>query len=131
MKCPVCGTAGTVHETRNVTRQYKGVRRVFKDVTGTFCDACGEITFDAQEGQDYFEQVAAFMKEVNASAVDPGFISGVRKKLRLDQREAGKIFGGGDNAFSRYENGKTQPPVALVKLLKLLDQHPELLREVR
>jgi hypothetical protein len=42
------------------------------------------------------------------------------QKFDLDQREAGEIFGGGVNAFSRYENGKTTPPVALVKLLKLL-----------
>lgn len=40
-------------------------------------------------------------------------------------------FGSGVNAFSRYENGKTEPPLALVKLLKLLDRHPELLNEVR
>ncbi len=39
--------------------------------------------------------------------------------------------GGGVNAFSRYENGKTKPPLALVKLFKLLDRHPELLNEVR
>ena len=40
-------------------------------------------------------------------------------------------FGGGVNAFSRYENGKTKPPLALVKLLKVLDRHPDLLSEVR
>jgi len=34
-------------------------------------------------------------------------------------------------AFSRYENGKTKPPLALVKLLKVLDRHPELLKVVR
>ena len=28
------------------------------------------------------------------------------------------------NAFSRYENGKTKPPLAPVKLLKVLDRHP-------
>ena len=28
--------------------------------------------------------------------------------------------------FSRYENGKTKPPLALVKLLKVLDRHPNL-----
>ena len=38
---------------------------------------------------------------------------------------------GGVNAFSRYENGKTKPPLALVKLLKVLDWHPDLLSEVR
>jgi HTH-type transcriptional regulator / antitoxin MqsA len=68
---------------------------------------------------------------VNASIVDPGFIASVRRKLALDQREAAEIFGGGVNAFSRYETGKTKPPLALVKLLKLLERHPELLTEVR
>ncbi len=67
----------------------------------------------------------------NASIVDPEFIASVRKKLALDQREAAELFGGGVNAFSRYENGKTKPPLALVKLLKILDRHPDLLNEVR
>ncbi|MNT62404.1 Antitoxin MqsA [compost metagenome] len=55
----------------------------------------------------------------------------MRRKLELDQREAGEIFGGGVNAFSRYETGRTKPPLALVKLLKLLDRHPNLLEEIR
>lgn len=71
-----------------------------------------------------------FNKEVNASIVDPAFIAGVQKKLRLDQREAAASFGGG-NAFSRYENGKTKPRLALVKLLKVLAHHPELLDEIK
>ena len=73
----------------------------------------------------------AFSKQVNASIFDPDFILNVRKKLDLDQREAAKIFGGGVNAFSRYETGKTKPPLALVKLLKVLDRHPDLLAEVK
>ena len=73
----------------------------------------------------------AFSRQVNASVVDPGFITNVRKKLKLDQREAAEIFGGGVNAFSRYENGKTRPPLALIKLFKLLDRHPDLLDEIR
>ena len=63
--------------------------------------------------------------------MDPEFIIGVRKKLALDQREAAEIFGGGVNAFSRYENGKTKPPLALVKLLKVLERHPDLRAEIR
>ena len=70
-------------------------------------------------------------KQVNAAIVDPAFIVTVRKKLNLDQRQAAEIFGGGINAFSRYENGKTKPPVALIKLLKLLDRHPNLIDEIR
>jgi len=43
----------------------------------------------------------------------------------------GEIFSGRVNPFSRYENDKTKPPLALVKLLKALDRHPDLLNEVR
>lgn len=77
------------------------------------------------------EWMQEFNKQVNASIVDPGFITKVRKKLALDQREAAEIFGGGVNAFSCYENSKTHPPLALVKVLKVLDRHPELLNEIR
>jgi HTH-type transcriptional regulator/antitoxin MqsA len=76
-------------------------------------------------------EMRAFSKQINAAIVDPDFIVSVRRKLALDQREAAEIFGGGVNAFSRYENGKTRPPLALVKLLKVLDRHPELLTEIR
>lgn len=65
-----------------------------------------------------------FNKQVNTSIVDSWFIADVRKKLTLDQREAAEIFGGGVNTFSHYENGKTKPPLTLIKLLKVLDRHP-------
>ena len=55
----------------------------------------------------------------------------MRKNFLLDQHEADEIFGGGVNAFSRCENGKTKPPLALVKLLKVLDRHPDLLDEIK
>ncbi len=55
----------------------------------------------------------------------------VRKKLALDQPKVIEIFGGGVNAFSRYEKGKTKPPLAMVKLLKVLDRHPDLISEIK
>jgi HTH-type transcriptional regulator/antitoxin MqsA len=131
MKCPSCGTAKLVHDTRDMRYTYKGESTVLRQVTGEFCPACDESVLDAAESRRTMNLMLAFNKEVNGSIVDPAFIAGVRKKLDLDQREAGEIFGGGVNAFSRYENGKTRPPLALVKLLKLLDRHPELLNEVR
>lgn len=131
MQCPVCGTAELVHDTRDVSFIYKGETTIIPAVTGDFCPACAESVLDLTESRRMSEQVGDFMKQVNAAIVDPGFIAGVREKLALDQREAAALFGGGVNAFSRYENGKTKPPLALVKLLKVLDRHPELLDEVR
>jgi len=131
MKCPCCGGADLVRDTRDLERNYKGVSTRLRDVQGDYCPSCGEGVLDASECHRVSDLMADFRRQVNAGLVDPHFIAGVRRKLNLDQREAAAIFGGGVNAFSRYETGKAKPPVALVKLLKVLDRHPELLDEVR
>ncbi|MAF04724.1 MULTISPECIES: type II toxin-antitoxin system MqsA family antitoxin [Herbaspirillum] len=131
MKCPVCGAAELIHDTRDLPYIYKGESTVIAAVTGDYCPACAESILDAAESERVMREMRAFSKQVNAAIVDPVYITTVRKKLRLDQREAAEIFGGGINAFSRYENGKTKPPLSLVKLFKLLDRHPDLLNEVR
>jgi len=131
MKCPVCGAAKLIHDTRDLPYTYKGETTVIQAVSGDFCPACAESILEPEESERVMKEMRDFARQVNAAIVDPQFIAGVRKKLKLDQREAAELFGGGVNAFSRYENGKTKPPLALVKLLKVLDQHPELLNEVR
>lgn len=55
------------------------------------------------------------------------FIRSARLKLGLTQKQAGEIFGGGVNAFSRYERGITRPPRSLLALLRILEANPELL----
>ena len=131
MKCPSCAAAELLHDTRDMPYTYKGEATIIPAVTGDFCPACGECVLDLPESIRTSAAMLDFNKQVNASIVDPGFIANVRKKLALDQREAAEIFGGGVNAFSRYENGKTKPSLALVKLLRVLDRHPDLLDEVR
>ena len=130
-KCPVCGAAELIHDTRDLPYTYKGETTAIRRVTGEFCPACEESILDGAESDRVMREMQTFSKQVNADLVDPAFIVKVRKKLALDQREAAEIFGGGVNAFSRYENGKTKPPLALVKLLQVLDRHPELLKEVK
>lgn len=131
MRCPICAAGELVHDTCDLPYTYKGEQTSIAGVQGDFCPACGEAILDSAEASRVSKAMLDFNKQVNATIVDPEFIVRVRKKLSLDQREAGEIFGGGVNAFSRYENGKTRPPLALVKLLKVLDRHPELLQEVR
>jgi HTH-type transcriptional regulator / antitoxin MqsA len=131
MRCPICAGAELVHVTRDIPYTYKGASTVIQSVTGDFCPACGQAVLEKSESVKISALMLEFNKQVNASIVDPAFIASVRKKLTLDQREAGEIFGGGANAFSRYERGKTKPPVALVKLFKVLDRHPDLLAEIK
>lgn len=131
MRCPICPAVELERDTRDLPYTYKGETTTIPAVVGVYCPACGESVLDAAESARVSAAMLAFNREVNAGIVDPTFIASVRKKLALDQREAAEIFGGGINAFSRYENGKTKPPLALIKLFKVLDRHPELLDEIR
>jgi len=131
MKCPECGGADLVKGRRDLPYTYRGESTIFEDVEGQWCPACGEGVLSREEDERLDEIALAFNKQVNAALVDPNFIVSVRKKLHLDQKEAGQIFGGGVNAFSRYETGRTKPPLSLVQLLRLLDRHPDLLDEIR
>lgn len=130
MKCLFC-SGKMIEDTRDIPYFYKGEMIVIQSVTGNFCGSCGEAVLDAASSRRVSDEMLEFNRQVNAAIVDPRSITRIRKKLSLNQKEAAEIFGGGINAFSRYEKGKARPPLSLIKLLKLLDRHPDLLQEIR
>lgn len=132
MQCPVCGQAALVHATRDLPYSYKGQAITIAQVEADWCDACGESIFGPEESERVMQAMAEHRRQVNHASGHQTLIREVRKELlHLSQREAGELFGGGPNAFSRYERGETEPPVALVKLFGIIKTHPELAEEVR
>lgn len=120
MSCPVCG--GPL--VSSLPYRYRGKDTILK-LSGGWCKKCRQ-TLDAGDAES---KMRSFRESVNRSHSD--YILKVRKKLGLSQKEAANLFGGGINAFSRYELGKAAPPVSLIMLLRLLDKHPDLLEEAR
>ena len=92
MKCPSCGGAELVRDTRNLPYTYKGESTEIPDVTGDYCPACGEVVLDTEESVRTGALMLEFNRQVNAAMVDPDFIVRVRKKLSLDQREACLLY---------------------------------------
>ena len=113
MKCPVCHQGEMVSGIKDIPYTFRGRKTVLKGIHGLYCVHCEESIMNKEESD-------AFMAQVK-----------VRKKLSLTQKEASEIFGGGVNAFSRYEKGNAQPHPSTIKLLRVLDKHPELLNEIR
>jgi len=72
MKCPVCGAAELIRDTRDMPYTYKGESTVIAAVTGDFCPACGEAILNREHGDRYSEQVGLFQRQVNSAYVDPG-----------------------------------------------------------
>lgn len=118
-----------VHEVRDLVFTYRDQTGTALAVSGWHCPVCGECEFDAGEGQRYSVAVDGFAATVDAEVA--ASVRAIRKKLGLKQADAARLFGGGVNAFSEYERGKTKPPRSTVVLLRLLDKHPELLAEIR
>ncbi len=87
MKCPACGAAELIADTRDLPYTYKGETTILK-TTGDFCPACGESIHDKEDSERVMREMQAFARQVNVGIVDPAFIVKVRKKLALDQRQA-------------------------------------------
>lgn len=128
-ECLKCGHREMVRDVRDVPYAYRGNQTVIPQIRGWHCDHCGEVEFDAGEGVRFAESIEQFAKA--ADAKEAAEISRIRKKLKLTQREAAMLTGGGPNAFSRYEHGKAKPMPSVINLFRLLDKHPGLLDEIR
>jgi HTH-type transcriptional regulator/antitoxin MqsA len=119
-----------VHGARDVVGDVDGQPYLVKQLRGWHCPVCGEVEFDLGSGDglrfsDALEAASAKARERRAQA-----LRATRKKLKLTQADAGRLFGGGASAFSEYERGKTQPHKSTVLLLRLLDRYPQLLGEL-
>ncbi len=56
--------------------------------------------------------------------LEPEAVRRIRKRLRLTQKDAGRLIGGGPNAFQKYESGDVLVSHAVVSALLLLDRDP-------
>lgn len=128
MKCPACGFDEMKHHNWDKVVSYLGKAVTVHDVSGFRCPECGEAVFDDES----YDRVAAAGDALVRAArkSNPPEVRIIREKLGLTQAEAGKVFGGGVNAFSRYERGAAKPSATMRKLLKVVERHPELIQEI-
>jgi len=126
--CLNCEKGDMVRGKKDTAIEYRGHRATVRAVDGWHCPACGEIEFVGNEGKRYAEALEKLRLKVDAE--ESAELARIRKKLKLSQRRAAAIAGGGVNAFSRYENGKARPVAAVMNLFRLLDKHPELIDEI-
>jgi len=126
--CPLCGEAAQEHKIKEMTYKYKQVEFVIEQ-PAQWCDACGEGVIDAKDNHAVVHLIQEEKARIDG-LLTPHEIKNVRKQLKLTQKQAANIFGGGINAFSRYERGKLPVPRALSQLLIVLRNHPNQLNEI-
>src|SRR5271170_287393 len=129
-KCLTCESRKPMNRFEGETFEieYERTKAKVGGLSGWRCENCGEVEFDAASAKRYAAAGDALVLKHRAKQSEE--IRRIRRKLGLTQREAARLTGGGHNAFSRYERGEAAPLPAVVNLFRLLDKHPELLRDL-
>ena len=122
-RCPQTGLP-MVRGVRPMTITYKGHSATI-DMPGWYCDESGE---SIHTGDDMVVSDQALNVE---GLLTPEDVRRIRKGLKLTQKEAGIIIGGGRNAFQKYESGEVLVSKAITSALLLLDQNPEGLKVLK
>jgi len=128
--CLNCGEDGrTAHfEGEVFTIRHAEWEATVGGLSGWRCGACEDVVFDAESARRYAAAGDELvLRERSRRSQD---IRRIRRKLGLSQAAAARLTGGGHNAFSRYERGEAAPLPAVVNLFRLLDRHPELLKDL-
>ncbi|RKZ37077.1 MAG: hypothetical protein DRQ49_16850 [Gammaproteobacteria bacterium] len=128
-KCPFCKDGSLERKIIKETYKYKG-HALEVEQPGEWCNVCDEGILN---GADL--KVTEKLKNDFQSQVD-GLLTSkeiriIRKKLKLSKKQATELCGGAPNTFSRYERGEATPIPSTSHLLRLLNNHPLLLNELK
>lgn len=125
--CPECGGKMTF-KTKTEELEYKGYATKVR-TKGWWCGSCGEGILDA-EALEASERAFLKLKAEVDGLLSPDEVAAIRKRLRLSQRKAGELLGGGPRAFQKYESGEVMVSAAMSNLLRLLDKDPRRVKEL-
>ena len=116
-------------DVRATSITYKGERTTV-EFPGWYCESCDE---SVHSGKDMRVSDAALhdLKARVEGLLLSAQVREVRKRLKLSQREAARLLGGGPHAFQKYESGETMISRPMSNLLRLLDSDPRRLKELR
>ena len=93
------------------------------------CNNCGAEGFLPGQRAANDASVRDFQRKL-PGYISPSDVLAVREKYMLTQEQAGLIFGGGTQAFSKWECGKTQPAGPTGRLLQLALKSDSTMREL-
>ncbi len=127
---PVCPETGALmyRDERPMTLEYRGRSTTFS-MPGWYCDRSDQSIHTAED-MKVSDRALNRLRAEAERLLAPEEIRRIRKKLGLNQVQAGELIGGGPRAFQKYEAGDLVPSRAANTALILLDNDPAALREV-
>lgn len=116
--CPICGEGHVTDHVDQIESEYKG-KTALLPMHYQVCDTCHSDFAGAAEGKKNKRAIMAFRKSVDGLLTGAEIVA-LRKKYKLTQDQAAKLFGGGPVAFSKYENDDVSQSESMDSLLRLV-----------
>lgn len=128
--CPLCGEGRLVEHNHERHFEIEGFAYTVSGLRHSLCNHCGEDITTPDQSRHNKRVIIAARDQVVAERdrlqrLTPDDILSIRKRLQLTQVQAARVFGGGPNAFGKYECGEVAPSDGMEKLLRLADKVPE------
>lgn len=96
----------------------------------SLCQNCGREFVSTDQIRSNDRAVLAAKRHADG-LMSPEDIRRARELFGLSQEKAAEVFGGGRNAFSKYERGEVAQSVAMDRLIRLCVAHSELVDELK
>jgi len=128
--CPVCDEGTLTPDRFADDFKHNGGTIHVEGLECYRCDRCGaDPVLEDQIRRNH-------LRIADAKRRADGLLTGeeirtIRSDLGLSQQDAALLFGGGANAFSKYERGDVVQSVPMDRLLRLAARYPALLDDLR
>lgn len=128
--CTECGVGSLTPTIWEMDLRHGKNQIRVKNLECYICDQCGaDPVFTDQIRRNQ-------LKITDAKRTADGLLTGdairsARESMRLTQAQASELFGGGANAFSKYERGEVIQSVAMDRLIKAAQFFPGMLDFLR
>jgi len=123
--CPICGE-NALHEVKQHIRRESDGFAKYVPYNASVCDSCACETLTEKQALFNKRAMANFYREADGLLTGDQ-IKNIRLSLNLRQSDAAKLFGGGVNAFAKYESGDVTQSVSMDKLLRTANAVPQAL----
>ena len=123
-KCSSCGSSD--FEVRIEPDEFQRKGQPFTiDVEYSVCRHCSDEAIFAEQIKRNDCRVRDGWRKIDGLLTSQEIVA-LRNTLKLTQQEAAKIFGGGTNAFSKYERSEVIQCMAMDKLMRAARDIPEM-----
>lgn len=127
--CPICGEGKVSEQSIKGEFEYKGKKLSIPEYHVFVCEHCKEQIVAPKTLRATEKILTDFRRKIDGLLTSDE-IKAIRKKLGKTQMEMATWLGVGKKNFARYETGKVTQGKTMDKLLRILNEYPNILYKV-